>query len=114
MRERQVYWLRAAGLWLVLMGAETLQGLWRVKVLATWVGDELARDVPGDPRSHLLDDHGHLECTADRRNAAQQHGPVRVAADLQRLLQRVEVQDQGIGLDHLHGATTGINAIAIV
>ena len=44
-RERQAYWLRAVGLWLVLMGAETLQGLWRVKVLAVWVGDDFARDV---------------------------------------------------------------------
>ena len=27
------------------MAAETLQGLWRVKVLALWMGDEFARDV---------------------------------------------------------------------
>ena len=27
------------------MGAETLQGFWRVKVLAAWVGDDLARNV---------------------------------------------------------------------
>jgi|SRR5215467_4211628 len=45
MRDRQLYWLRAVGLWLVLMGAETLQGLWRVKVVAAWVGGEFARDV---------------------------------------------------------------------
>jgi len=45
MRDRQLYWLRAVGLWLVLMGAETLQGLWRVKVLAAWVSDEAAHDV---------------------------------------------------------------------
>ncbi len=44
-RESQAYWLRAVGLWLVLMAAETLQGLWRVKVLALWIGDEFARDV---------------------------------------------------------------------
>lgn len=45
MRERQAYWLRAVGLWLVLMAAETLHGLWRVKVLSVWLGDEFARDV---------------------------------------------------------------------
>lgn len=45
MRERQAYWLRAVGLWLMLMAAETLHGLWRVKVLAIWLGDEFARDV---------------------------------------------------------------------
>lgn len=44
-RERQAYWLRAVGLWVLLMAAETLQGLWGVKVLAIWVGDEFARDV---------------------------------------------------------------------
>jgi hypothetical protein len=44
-RENQAYWLRAVGLWFLLMAAETLQGLWRVKVLALWIGDEFARDV---------------------------------------------------------------------
>jgi len=32
-REQQAYWLRAVGLWFLLMVAETLQGLWRMKVL---------------------------------------------------------------------------------
>ena len=44
-RESEAYWLRAVGLWFLLMAAETLQGLWRVKVLAIWIGDEFARDV---------------------------------------------------------------------
>jgi hypothetical protein len=44
-REGKAYWLRAVGLWFLLMAAETLQGLWRVKVLALWIGDEFARDV---------------------------------------------------------------------
>jgi hypothetical protein len=44
-RESAAYWLRAVGLWSLLMAAETLQGLWRVKVLAVWIGDEFARDV---------------------------------------------------------------------
>lgn len=44
-RESQAYWLRAAGLWVPLMAAGTLQGLWRVKMLAVWIGDEFARDV---------------------------------------------------------------------
>lgn len=44
-RESQAYWLRAVGLWVLLMAAETLHGLWRVKVLAVWMGDEFARDV---------------------------------------------------------------------
>ena len=33
-RENRSYWLRAVGLWFLLMVAETLHGLWRVKVLA--------------------------------------------------------------------------------
>ena len=45
MRESHAYWLRAVGLWLLLMAAETLQGLWRVKVLGLWIGDEFAWDV---------------------------------------------------------------------
>ncbi|MBS1841540.1 MAG: hypothetical protein JSS69_12095 [Acidobacteria bacterium] len=44
-KENQAYWLRAVGLWVVLMAAETLHGLWRVKVLSVWFGDEFARDV---------------------------------------------------------------------
>jgi hypothetical protein len=43
--ESRSYWPRAFGLWLLLMLAETLQGLWRVKVLALWIGDAAARDV---------------------------------------------------------------------
>ena len=44
-REREAYWFRAVGLWVLLMAAETVQGLWRAKVLAIWLGDEFARDV---------------------------------------------------------------------
>jgi hypothetical protein len=43
--ENHSYWLRALGLWFVLMMAETLHGLWRAKVLALWIGDPAARDV---------------------------------------------------------------------
>jgi hypothetical protein len=43
--ENEAYWLRAVGLWAMLMAAETLHGLWRVKVLSIWVGDDFARDV---------------------------------------------------------------------
>jgi len=45
LRENQVYWLRAVGLWFLLMAAETLQGLWRAKVLAAWIGDAVSREV---------------------------------------------------------------------
>jgi len=44
-REDRTYWFRALGLWIVLMLAETLQGLWRVKVLAIWIGEAAAREV---------------------------------------------------------------------
>jgi len=44
-RENQAYWLRAVGLWALLMAAETLLGLWRVKLLSVWLGEEAARDV---------------------------------------------------------------------
>ena len=43
--ESRSYWPRAVGLWFLLMLAETLHGLWRVKVLALWIGDAAARDV---------------------------------------------------------------------
>jgi len=44
-RENQAYWLRAVGLWVLLMAAETLLGLWRVKVLSIWLGNDFARDL---------------------------------------------------------------------
>ena len=44
-REDRTYWLRALALWMILMLAETLQGLWRVKVLSIWIGDAVAREV---------------------------------------------------------------------
>jgi len=44
-RENRAYWWRAIGLWFVLMAAETLNGLWRAKVLALWIGDAAARNV---------------------------------------------------------------------
>jgi hypothetical protein len=44
-RESHAYWLRAVGLWFLLMAAETLQGLWREKVLALWIANTFARDV---------------------------------------------------------------------
>ncbi len=44
-RESRVWWLRAIGLWFLLMTAETLQGFWRAKVLARWMGDAASRDL---------------------------------------------------------------------
>ena len=44
-KENQAYWFRAVGLWLLLMAAETLHGLWGMKVLSVWLGDEFARDA---------------------------------------------------------------------
>jgi hypothetical protein len=38
-------WSRAVALWVFLMTAETLHGLWRMKVLAIWIGDAAARNV---------------------------------------------------------------------
>jgi len=35
--QSQAYWLRAVGLWFLLMAAETLQGLWCVKLLTVWL-----------------------------------------------------------------------------
>jgi hypothetical protein len=43
--ENRTYWLRALGLWFLLMMAETLHGLWRAKVLALWIRDAAARNV---------------------------------------------------------------------
>ena len=41
--ESRSYWLRAVGLWFLLMLSETLHGLWRVKVPALWIADAAAR-----------------------------------------------------------------------
>jgi hypothetical protein len=38
-------WRRALVLWFLLMSAEFVHGLWRVKVLALWLGDFPARQV---------------------------------------------------------------------
>jgi hypothetical protein len=43
--ESRSYWLRAVGLWFLLVLAETLHGLWRVKVLDLWIGDAAARGI---------------------------------------------------------------------
>jgi hypothetical protein len=42
--QSQAYWLRAVSLWFLLMAAETLQGLWSVKLLTAWLGREVAGD----------------------------------------------------------------------
>jgi hypothetical protein len=44
-REDRTYWLRAVGLWFLLMMAESLHGLWRAELLAPRMGDAAARDV---------------------------------------------------------------------
>ena len=38
-------WLRAFGLWVLLMCVESIHGLWRMKVLAAWIGDFPTRQV---------------------------------------------------------------------
>lgn len=38
-------WRRALALWFLLMAAEFVHGVWRVKVLAIWLGDFPARQV---------------------------------------------------------------------
>src|SRR5215475_275895 len=43
--ENQAYWLRSVGLWVLLMSAETLLGLWYVKVLSIWLGEDFACEV---------------------------------------------------------------------
>jgi hypothetical protein len=37
--------LRALGVWFLLMAAEVIHGVWRMKVLALWLGDFPARQV---------------------------------------------------------------------
>lgn len=38
-------WRRALAFWLLLWAAEFVHGIWRMKVLAIWVGDFPARQV---------------------------------------------------------------------
>jgi len=59
-RENQGYWLRAVGLEVLLMAAETLHGLWRVKVLSVWLGDGFARDGGAFTGSLIILDYVRL------------------------------------------------------
>jgi hypothetical protein len=43
--QSHAYWLRALGLWFSLIAAETLQGLWCVKLLTVWLPDTRVCDV---------------------------------------------------------------------
>jgi hypothetical protein len=43
--QSQAYWLRALSLWFSLMAAETLQGLWYVKLLTVWLPGTKLCDV---------------------------------------------------------------------
>jgi hypothetical protein len=38
-------WRRALAIWLLLMSTEFVHGLWRMKVLALWMGDFLTRQI---------------------------------------------------------------------
>ena len=70
--ESRSYWLRAVGLWFLLMLAETIHGLWRVKVLALWIGDAAARDVSVFTGSLDSPDYGRvyrMDCSSKRANA---------------------------------------------
>ena len=43
--QSHAYWFRALGLWFLLMAAETLQGLWYVKLLTVWLPGTKLCDV---------------------------------------------------------------------
>ena len=51
---------------------------------------------------------------ADSFNFGQQAGEVDIAFRLHRLLQHVEMQDQGIGADHIDRPAALIQAVAII
>ena len=67
-----------------------------------------------DAAADLLRDHRHLELAHHLRHLGQQVREVAVALGLERLLERIQVQHQRVGADHLHGAPTVLDAIAVV
>ena len=67
-----------------------------------------------DPIADLLGDHRDADVRAHVLDAFEQPFEVRVAFRLHRLLKGVEVQDQGVGLDHLDRAPTLVYAVPVV
>lgn len=71
---------------------------------------QVARDAP----AHLLGDYWHRQGAGHRLDARQQACPARVALGLEGFLQWVQVEDQGVGVDHFDGATTCIHAETVI
>ncbi len=76
--------------------------------------DQPARNLAADAPTHLLDNHRAPQPGADLLDLAQQPAPVHVAFRLYGLLQRVQMQDQRIGVNHVDGATALVYGITIV
>ena len=67
-------------------------------------GHQAAGHLARDAAAHFLGDDRHGQCAGQLFNGGLDTRPVAVAARLHRLLHRVEMEDQGIGPELVHGA----------
>src|SRR5581483_3375648 len=72
------------------------------------------RGVGGDAEADLFGDDGSAELCADLGDACLQAFEIAIALRLRRFLQNVQVEDQSVRADHLDGATTLGDAVAVV
>ncbi len=68
----------------------------------------------GDTAADLLDHHRHAELAHQRADFRQQAGEVALSFGLDRLLEGIQVEDQGVGPDHRHRVPARLDAHAIV
>ena len=67
------------------------------------------RNIGPDSGADLLDHHRHLQRTDKGLDGVQNTTPVRLALGLDRLLKRVQMDEDGIGADIRHGAACQID-----
>ena len=63
-----------------------------------------------DPAPDLLRDHRNRQCADHRLHLREEPGEVALPFGLDRLLERVQVEDERVGLDHVDDAAAVIDA----
>jgi len=66
--------------------------------------DQTARQTPGNAATNFLDDKRDANAARQLLDGVQKPAPVAIAFRLHSFLQRVQVNDEGIGTHHLHRA----------
>ena len=70
----------------------------------------LFREAP----AHLFCDDGYFEFLADFFDLLGETGEVHITGILHGFLQWIQMKDQRVGLDHVHGLAALVNAVAVV